>query len=148
MVYFVFFCSSIATPVPLPLLCSAYITFLINIFWAIHQELFFMSILRRFVKLQQNPWRRSFGKIVSLQHPNLLKWNPTISVFFGITDIVFWVIFGNSYHMESLQIIDNSFFLSGFFTRTFTIHRTAGEGVGYLLNSSLPLPHASPTPRH
>ena len=36
----------------------------------------------------------------------------------------------------------------GFLSRTFTIHRTAGEGGGYLFNSSLPLPPASQTLRH
>ena len=37
------------------------------------------------------------------------------------------------------------FFCLGFLSRTFTIHRTGGEGVGYLFNSSLPLPTASQT---
>ena len=40
------------------------------------------------------------------------------------------------------------FFYRGFLSRTFTIHRTAGEGGGYLFNSSLPLPPASQTLRH
>ena len=35
-----------------------------------------------------------------------------------------------------------------FFSRTFTIHRTAGEKGGYLFNSSLRLPLASQTLRH
>ena len=26
---------------------------------------------------------------VSLQHPNLRKWNPTMSAFLGITEIIF-----------------------------------------------------------
>ena len=37
------------------------------------------------------------------------------------------------------------FFYLGFLSRTFTIHRTAGEGGGYLYNSCLPLP---PLQRH
>ena len=41
------------------------------------------------------------------------------------------------------------FFLNlGFLSQTFTIHGTAGEGGGYLFNSSLPLPPASQTLRH
>ena len=32
------------------------------------------------------------------------------------------------------------FFYLGFLSRTFMIHRTTGEGGGYLFNSSLPLP--------
>ena len=39
-------------------------------------------------------------------------------------------------------------FYLGFLSRTFTIHGTAGEGGGYLFNSSLPLPPASQTLRH
>ena len=39
-------------------------------------------------------------------------------------------------------------FYLGFLSRTFTIHRTAVEGGGYLFNSSLPLPPASQTLRH
>ena len=35
------------------------------------------------------------------------------------------------------------FFYLGFLSRTFTIHRAAGEGGGHFLNSSLPLPPAS-----
>ena len=43
----------------------------------------------------------------------------------------------------------SSFFLYlAFLSRTFTIHKTAGEGGGYLFNSSLPLPPASQTLRH
>ena len=40
------------------------------------------------------------------------------------------------------------FFYLGFLSRIFTIHETAGEGRGYLFNSSLPLPLASQTLRH
>ena len=40
------------------------------------------------------------------------------------------------------------FFYLGFLSRTFTIHGTAGEGGGYLFNSSLPLPPASRALRH
>ena len=50
------------------------------------------------------------------------------------------------YYRESLDVKKKFFFLSGF---SFTnIHRTAGEGGGYLLDSSLPLPPASQTLRH
>ena len=40
------------------------------------------------------------------------------------------------------------FFQSCFFSRTLTIHRTAGEGGGCLFNSSLPLPPTSQKFRH
>ena len=40
------------------------------------------------------------------------------------------------------------FFYLGFLSRTFTIHETAGEGGGYLFNSSLPLRPASQTLRY
>ena len=54
-----------------------------------------------------------------------------------------------------LDCVDNILFFSfffffylGFLSRTFTIHGTAGEGGGYLFNSSLPLPPASQTLGH
>ena len=40
------------------------------------------------------------------------------------------------------------FFYMGFLSRTFTNHRTAGEGGGHFINSSLPLPPTSQTLRH
>ena len=40
------------------------------------------------------------------------------------------------------------FFYVDFLSQTFTNHRTAGEGRGYFINSSLPLPPASQTLRH
>ena len=40
------------------------------------------------------------------------------------------------------------FFLSRFLSRTFTIHRTAGEEAGYFFNISLPLSSASQTLGH
>ena len=40
------------------------------------------------------------------------------------------------------------FFYLGFLSRTFTIHRTAGEGRSYLFNSCLPLPLALQILRH
>ena len=40
------------------------------------------------------------------------------------------------------------FFYLGFLSRTFTFHGTAGEGGGFLFNSSLPLPPASQALRH
>ena len=40
------------------------------------------------------------------------------------------------------------FFYGGFLSRTFTNHRTSGEGGGHFINSSLPLPPASQTLRH
>ena len=53
-----------------------------------------------------------FGKAVGLQRPNsnpISKWNPTMVIFIGITEIIVWCIFQNSYHMETLQIICNFF---------------------------------------
>ena len=47
-----------------------------------------------------------------------------------------------------IQVQQHIFFLLGFLSRTFTIHRTAEEGGGCQFNSSLPLPPASQTHRH
>ena len=82
MVLFVFFCSSIA--------CS-----------------FFMSILKNSLNSKIKPVVGVFlGKVVGIQHTNLLKWKPKISVFLGITDITCWDIFRNSYYIEPLNIIE------------------------------------------
>ena len=53
-----------------------------------------------------------------------------------------------SFSNSQLKLDGYFFFYLGFLSRTFTIHRTAGEGGGYLFNSSLPLPPASQTLRH
>ena len=66
-------------------------------------------------------------------------YNPKYIQQYEISEIYLWC-----------QGIDRLFFsvYLGFLSRTFTIHRTAGEGGGYLFNSSLPLPPASQTLRH
>ena len=48
---------------------------------------------------------------------------------------------------EKKRRLQYSFFFC-FFSRPFTIHRTAGGGGGHFFNSSLPFPPASQTPRH
>ena len=48
----------------------------------------------------------------------------------------------------SIFLLLHFFFYLGFFSQTFTNHRTAGEGGGHFFNSSLPLPPASQTLRH
>ena len=49
----------------------------------------------------------------------------------------------NSKHLSTvarvLLLMSQFFFYLGFLSRTFTIHKTAGEGGGYLFNSSVPL---------
>ena len=52
----------------------------------------------------------------------------------------------NVLYVEST--LKSFFFYLGFLSKTFTIHRTAGEGGGYPFNSSLPLPPSSQTLRH
>ena len=47
-----------------------------------------------------------------------------------------------------LKLLWFFFLYLGFLSRTFTIHRTAGEGGGYFFKSALPLPPASKTLRH
>ena len=79
MVHFNFFYSSIATPVPPPLICSTCLTILLNIFYVIHQELFFMFILKKFVKLQtvveffwKSRWLEAFK--LSEVEPHILRY--------------------------------------------------------------------------
>ena len=64
-----------------------------------------------------------------------------------------WLVFISQFYFKVPKTIrlneTHYFFLYlGFLSRTFMIHRTAGGGGGYLLNSSLPLPPASQTLRH
>ena len=108
---FVFFYSSISTPFSRPLLYSTCLTSLHNMFWAIQQELFFISILKEFTKLQERKTVMEFlfSKVIGSHHPNLLKWNPRMSVFLGITEILIWWTFQNSYYLESLQNFYNFF---------------------------------------
>ena len=52
-------------------------------------------------------------------------------------------------HLKIKNLYNNFFFFyMGFLTQTFMIHRTAGEGGGYLFNSSIPLSPTSQTLRH
>ena len=72
-------------------------TSLLNMFWAIQKELFFIPTLGKFANLpppspknkQKNRDGVFFGKVVFLKHQNLLKWKPTIIFFLEITK-VFW----------------------------------------------------------
>ena len=50
MAQFVLFSNAIATPAPPPLFCSTCLTCLLNMFSAIHLELFFVPILRKRIK--------------------------------------------------------------------------------------------------
>ena len=52
------------------------------------------------------------------------------------------------FHLLTVTLTVTFFFYLGFLSQTFTIQRKAGEGGGYLFNSSLPLPPASQTLRH
>ena len=82
-----------------PPLCNIHLTSLLNMFWAINQDWLFMSIPKKFAKLlRRKLWWSFSGKVVALQPPNLLKWNPTMSAFIRINEIIFWGIFQNSYY--------------------------------------------------
>ena len=124
MTHFAFFSNSTATPILCP---SSTVppSLLYLMFWAIHLELFFMAILTKCTKLQKNKQINKIKKIkikncdgmflceVDLQHPNFWKWNPTMYVFLGITEIIFRWIFQNSYYeafsLESLRSSFNGF---------------------------------------
>ena len=63
-----FHCNSCPfTPPPSPYLLNFF-----NVFWAINQDLFFMSILKKFAKLQRKNHDRFFLKSCWLQDPNTL----------------------------------------------------------------------------
>ena len=104
-----FRCNSCTCTSRLYLLSLLTLTSLLNIFWAIHQELFFMSLLKKNCQIPKKiavvKFFFFFCKVVGLQHRNLLKWNSTINVFLGIAEIS-RCNFEDSYYTESLEIID------------------------------------------
>ena len=57
------------------------------------------------------------------------------------------LLYDLSHFVQIQHNIFNYFFPSWFSSRTFTIRRTSGKGVGYHFNSSLPLPSDSQTLR-
>ena len=78
MVYFVFFCSSFGTTVSPLLLCSNCLTFLLNIFSTIYEELFFMSILTNFARLPNKSVREFFWKSCRLTASKFAEVEPGI----------------------------------------------------------------------
>ena len=74
LVFWGFFCKFVATRVLLPLLCSTCLISLLNIFWAIQQEMLFMSFLKKNLpnSKEKNRDEVIFGKVVGL-HRNLLE---------------------------------------------------------------------------
>ena len=86
------------------------------------------------------PCRRSLSKVPS---PMICRANQWTGFYMIGTSIM------KELRRSSPIILRKSvFFLSGFLSRIFTIHRTAGERRGYLLISFLPLPLALQTLRH
>ena len=63
------------------------------------------------------------------------------------TPMMVWQLWCTDLIIESYGRFQFFFYL-GFLSRTFTIHRTVGEGGGYLFNSSLPFPPALQTLIH
>ena len=69
-----------------------------------------MPIVRKLAKKKKEKKRDGvfFGKIgwqnSDLLSSDLLRRSPTVSVSFGIAEIIFWWIFQNNYYMEFLQI--------------------------------------------
>ena len=86
--YFIFVCSSIATPVPPLLLCSTRLTSLLNIsYWA--RVVLYVSSEKKSPKSEEKNRSGVFlGKFVALQHSNLLTGSPTMSALLGITEML------------------------------------------------------------
>ena len=119
------------------------------------------SLSQRITRLQKtikmlHPLKNEFFSniITTLGIP---QYNETEPVSHNIDDPLMKAVMKYRFHPSIVAIkkICNSvvfffffFFYLGFLSRTFTIHRTAGEGEGYLFNSSLPLPPASQILRH
>ena len=82
------------------------------------------------------PWRNFMEKIVERETFQGIKVRKVIAL--------------GEFHRGQLsrEFFFFFFFYLGFLLRTFTIHRTEGEGGGYFFKSSLPIPPASQTLRH
>ena len=91
----------------------------------------------------------NFGKCLSNKWKNIF---PTFMVTFqvngGLNHIIFphlLLLFPRVFLGLYFRV---DFFLSGFSSQTFALHRAAGEVGGYLFSSSLPLPPASKLQRN
>ena len=107
MVQLVLFYSSIAAPVPSPLLCSTCLTLLFNMFcWAINQELCFMSILKKFAKLKRKKTVVEFFLEKLLAHISRFAEAESHDNFFiGIIEVIICSI-SRIAITQSLQIFD------------------------------------------
>ena len=108
MVYFVFFYNSIAAHVAPSLTCSTCLNFSLNVLSCSERGIIYIFSETISSIQKKKPWSNFFRKFVGLQLPDLLKRNPTMSAFFGITEMTFWCIFQNRFDMESLKMIDKS----------------------------------------
>ena len=90
---------------------------------------------------------KNLNKLVNPDMKHLNNWLSANKISLNVekTELV---IFKSPRKVLPDDIKINFFFYLGFLSGTFTIYRTAGEGGGYLFNSSLPLPTTSQTLRH
>ena len=98
---FVFFSSAIASPLPPTLLWIAYLTSLLNMFWAIQQALFFLPILRKFAKLKKTNQTKKQQRKTKNKTKNPQRDKVCWLTAFTFTEVEFF-----SYNMKTLQIID------------------------------------------
>ena len=84
MGHFVFFSNSIATPVPLLLFCSNCFISLLNMFWAIQQELFFMPMYSKKNYLKKDKKLRWSFLVKSLAYSIQIYWNETLRWVFSL----------------------------------------------------------------
>ena len=101
----------------------------------------------------------NFTYVLSVRSPNtrsnIISWMQTITwyIIIVIVNNAFLLTFSTHLSECHVQWINKDvqnwfFFYLGFLSRTFTNHRTVGEGGRHLFNSSLPLPLASLAGRH
>ena len=111
-----------------------------SIFWSIR------CVVRRYM---QGRWKESsdIGLIITKANKEL---SVQIIGKFCRKFLIVTIAFMITKTLMRCMSIDRKifFFYLGFLSRTFTNHRTAGEGGGHFSNSSLPLPPASQALRH
>ena len=118
---------------------------------------YYLKIFEIFIEVQVGYWKTfKFDLACIFRKITCLSAKIWLFLAFGVvskstTTLQSFLITTHPTLLESFDNVSNFFvffFYLGFLSRTFIIHRTAGEGGGYLYNSSLPLPPASQILRH
>ena len=104
-----------------------------------------LSFLKSFVSVLCFNFCPTFQMSIFIYHIHFIY--HISSYWFHLPQFIpfFLLIIVHHFHIYHIWSYLCFIFYLGFLLRTLTIHRTAGEGWGYLFDSSLPLPPTSQT---